>query len=531
MINYLRSNFIPYPFLFGIYPVLALIAHNAAEMDFVDGLRALIGAIFLTLLAYIFLVIIVRNQVKSALLTSFYIILFYSYGHINFLSRSWTILNLPLGRHRILFPLYGLIFVIGTLLILKTKRDLSGSTRFLNAFGVILLFFPLLQITSYQVEEYQARKQQEQLLLGTGLIGATGVQTLPDIYYIVVDGYPRSDFISQHLGSNNSEFLADLEARGFYVAHCSQSNYSDTRFSIASTLNMTYLDNGENIPEVVYSGSELDGMIRAGDVQQNLSNLGYTIVTFESGYKWLRWEASDLHLAPAQDQFPIQFEAGLNDFEQLFLDTTAVKALIDIPFLIYPDQMETLAEIINNPRATHRERVMYALDQLPMLPETVPGPKFVYAHIIFPHPPFVVDATGTPLQNSPPDELNAYAEQITYLNHRLIKITDMLIENSDPEPIIIFQGDHGATINYEDQGIDESNRLGILNAYYLPAKPNIHGDSSGNLKGLLYPSITPVNTFRLVFDLYFNGEYGLLADKSIIGRQSPFMSLDCTPPD
>jgi hypothetical protein len=531
VINHLRNHFIPYPFLFGIYPVLSLIAHNAAEMDFVDGLRSLIAAILLTLLAYICMWILVRNQVKSALLTSLYLILFYSYGHINILSRSWTILNLPLGRHRTLLPLYGLIFVIGTLLILKTKRDLSGSTRFLNALAVILLFFPLFQLASYQVEEYQARKQQEQNLLGTGLLGVTGEQTYPDVYYIVVDGYPRGDFISRYLGSSNSEFLANLEARGFFVAHCSQSNYSDTRFSLASTLNMTYLDNGENIPEVVFSGSELDSMIRSGDVQQNFSDLGYTIVTFESGYKWLRWEASDLHLAPAQDQSPIQFEVGLNDFEQLFMDTTAVKALIDLQYVIDPEQMEALAEIINNPRATHRERVMYALDHLPALPDTVPGPKFVYAHIIFPHPPFVVNATGIPLQNSPPNELTAYADQITYLNQRLIEIIDLLIENSDREPIIIIQGDHGATVNYGVQGIDESYRLGILNAYYFPAEPDENGDSPGEISDLLYPSITPVNSFRLVFDRYFNGDYGLLADKSIMGRQSPFTSLDCTPPN
>jgi hypothetical protein len=531
VINYLRNNIIPYPFLFGIYPVLALIAYNAAEMDFVDGLRALIGAILLTLLVYIFLLILVRNQIKSALLTSFYLLLFYSYGHINILLRSWTVLNFSVGRHRTLLPLYALTFFVSTLFILKTKRDLSGSTRFLNAFAVILLFFPLYQITSYQVEDYQARKQQEQVLLESDLVGAAGEQIHPDVYYIIVDGYPRSDFISQHIGSSNSEFLENLETRGFYVAHCSMSNYSDTRFSLASTLNMTYLDDGKDIPEVVYSGSTLDSMIRSGDVQQNFSDLGYTIVTFESGYKWLRWETSDLHLARAQGRSSLLFEAGLNDFEQLLVDTTSVKLLIDIPVLINRTQMETLVEIVNNPRASHRERVMYTLDQLPTIPNIVSGPKFVYAHIVFPHPPFVVDAAGNPLQNSPPNELTAYADQITYLNHRLLQIIDMLIESSDPEPIIIIQGDHGATINYQDQGINESNRLGILNTYYLPAKPNARGDQAGNFNDHLYPSITPVNTFRLVFDQYFNGDYGLLEDNSIIGRQSPFTTLDCTPPE
>jgi hypothetical protein len=30
----------------------------------------------------------------------------------------------------------------------------------------------------------------------------------------------------------------------------------------------------------------------------------------------------------------------------------------------------------------------------------------------------------------------------------------------------------------------------------------------------LYETITPVNTFRLIFDTYFNGDYGLLEDIS-----------------
>jgi hypothetical protein len=40
-----------------------------------------------------------------------------------------------------------------------------------------------------------------------------------------------------------------------------------------------------------------------------------------------------------------------------------------------------------------------------------------------------------------------------------------------------------------------------LNAYYLPG-----------YKNKLYPSISPVNTFRLIFDSYFGGKYDMLPD-------------------
>jgi hypothetical protein len=289
---------------------------------------------------------------------------------------------------------------------------------------------------------------------------------------------------------------------------------------MASTLNMVYLDDGTELPEVVHRGSTLDSMIRSNTVQKNFTDLGYSIVTFESGYKWLRWEDPDLHLDPGLEKSKRRFmNIGINDFEKLLLDTTATKIIIDLPFVLNPAQAKKLEEIIDNPRSSHRDRVLYTLKMLPEIPDNISGQKFIYAHIIFPHPPFIVNAEGDFIQNSPPDEVSAYAGQITYLNTRLIEIIDVLIESSDPDPVIIIQSDHGATIDYEGLNIDKSMRLGILNAYYLPEDAASELDST----------ITPVNTFRLIFDKLFNGDYGRIEDKSIIGRQSPYTTIDCTP--
>jgi hypothetical protein len=95
--------------------------------------------------------------------------------------------------------------------------------------------------------------------------------------------------------------------------------------------------------------------------------------------------------------------------------------------------------------------------------------------------------------------------------------------------VILLQGDHGATIEYKEQGIDPAQRLGILNAYYLPSN-SLEAENGEQPAELLYPGISPVNSFRLIFDSYFNGDYGLLDDRSIVGRQSPYTELICTPP-
>jgi hypothetical protein len=517
----LRASFILYPFLFGLYPVLALIAHNAGEMDLSAGLRSLLGSLFLTLIIYVLTLLLLSKPEKAALLTSLVLLLFYSYGHINLISRSWELLGGSIGRHRVLVPVYLLLLILVGWLILRTRRDLSTSTRFLNAFAIILLLMPAYQLISGQVQQLRALGQVDHQTPGLSIPAG---QTPPDVYYILLDGYPRGDFINQHLDSSNLAFLEGLEQRGFFVAHCSQSNYSDTRFSLASTLNMTYLDGGEGKPEVIHPGSVLDEMIRSGEVQANFSNLGYTIITFESGYKWLRWELSDQHLRPLPVLESGLARYGLNAFERLFLDTTAAKLLLDIPVVL---QSEQLAGFIDNPRAAHRQRVLFSLEQLEEIPGSNSNPIFVYAHIIFPHPPFVMDAQGTALDNAPADELSAYADQITYLDQHVLAIVDSILEKSETTPVIILQGDHGATIAYDEHGIDPALRLGILNAYYLPGITSIEDQPTVQL----YSFISPVNTFRLVFDTYFNGDYGLLPDLSIIGRQSPFQFLGCDPPE
>jgi hypothetical protein len=94
-----------------------------------------------------------------------------------------------------------------------------------------------------------------------------------------------------------------------------------------------------------------------------------------------------------------------------------------------------------------------------------------------------------------------YRDQVTYINKRIEHILKMILMNSETEPIIILQGDHGGPMGGP---IPIEARMSILNAYYLP-----YGGSE-----LLYDSISPVNTFRLIFNYYFGGEYELLADEA-----------------
>jgi hypothetical protein len=164
---------------------------------------------------------------------------------------------------------------------------------------------------------------------------------------------------------------------------------------------------------------------------------------------------------------------------------------------VSPPLADVLLPFLDYPNQEHREIVLFALDQLEKIPN-LSGPKFIFAHIVSPHKPIVFGAQGEKLIKEP-DYQKGYPKQIIYLNSRLEALLDHIIQDSAIPPIIVIQGDHGALQNVGVEG-----RLAILNAYYFP-----EGGSQ-----YLYPSITPVNTFRLILNIYFGMDYELLEDVS-----------------
>lgn len=520
MIKSLSKYLIPFPFILSVWPILTLITNNISEMHLIDGVRTLIYSFILTLVIFIFLSLLIKNPIKSSLLTTLILALFFSYGHSYDILSGISIFGQTLGRHRYL----GLVYLGGfgfiSWIVLRTKRDLSGVAKFLNVLSILLLVFPLYQIAAYQLNKSLANREIGNEVTADIDVSLPQDQPIRDVYYILTDGYPRNDFIAQYMNKDNSDFLDYLQSKGFFVAQCSQSNYTTTRGSIAATLNLDYLlDNESESSGAIPPLPLLDAMIRSNKVQSIFSNLDYKIVTFENGYPWLDWETSDVYFNLPYELSDIDFfTRTINDFEILAIDTTAVRLLLD--FSILPDLNQYNIQISDwdIPGAPRRNRILFMLETLPKVSKTIQSPKFVYFHIVFPHPPYVMDADGNFLNVEPTDELAAYADHITYLNSRLIEIIDTILEQSNPEPIIVIQSDHGASIDYKSLNIDKANRLGILNAIFLP----------GVEVNELYSTISPVNTFRLIFDQFFNGHFGLLPDKSILGEGSQYIKLDCS---
>jgi hypothetical protein len=162
-------------------------------------------------------------------------------------------------------------------------------------------------------------------------------------------------------------------------------------------------------------------------------------------------------------------------------------------------------------------------------------PYFVFLHIVSPHPPYVFGRNGEEISHDQPFSLSGpdrksggdayiklYTDQLSYTDEIVLQAVKKILATSKTPPIIIIQGDHGpVSYNGEDE-VGNGNmkeQHSILNAYYFP----------GRTYDLLYPSISPVNSFRVVFNTYFDDTYDLLPDMNyFIPHARPYDFIDVT---
>jgi hypothetical protein len=482
-----------HPLLIAAYPVIALLAHNIEEIKVVVALRALALSLLAGILLYAAIRTLLKDRDKAALLTTLMLVLFFSYGHVyNFLKLA-PVGSVSLGRHRLLAPLWLGASVVSILWVKRTARSLQTWNRLLNLVAIVALVLPIAQIGLFFGRVLTASAETPAQVNISGLHLPSN-QPPPDVYYIILDAYARDDTLKAEFDLEITPFLSQLETMGFYVARCAQSNYVQTQLSLASSLNMDYLQ----ALDPKYSPGQtsrvgMEELIHHSAVRKAFESLGYQIVAFETGFKGTQWEDADVYLSPSSDVFhAMQIAGGPNGFEVMLLRTSAGLLLSDgvnvLPKFLQPD--------FDNPRKIHRDLILYDLEQLSELPDR-PGQKFVFAHLVIPHPPYVFGPNGE-FTDTDIDYERGYRDQVIYLNKRLLELLPRMIASSPTPPVIILQGDHGSI------GSKPNTRTTIFNAYYLP----------GGSAQALHDDISPVNTFRVVFNTLFGGNYSLLDDVS-----------------
>ncbi len=503
----MKHRFFPFfLFLFPVFIILYLYSRNITEVEFVDILRSIVVLLILFFGFYFLVNLFVRDRLNSSIIVFSVFSLFLVYGHVHDFLKVHPIFTINLGHHSVIGVVWLLLMVLIPVLLITRKRSISPVFgTYLNLVLLVLTLLTVFRITSVvlarRVPDISATKRVDEaqnnwLIDVAHPLEIPEDQYLPDIYYIIPDMFARSDVLADYTGYDNSQFIEALQGLGFYVADCSRSNYASTQLSIASSLNGHYLDQ-------IQSGMTDRGMLREpmsnSLARFSLESIGYKIIVFNNEFGLPELENPDLLLSQPQGFFLFR---KYSPFENLIVYGSFLRIGYDVDLGI-------LSDFYDNLFFPYREYVGAQEYILSTLPEVVDldGPKFIYAHIMTPHPPYLFREDGTIETNSDyyreklgqpvTQELfvEGYKRQVIFIEGQLLEVAKKIIDRSKNPPIIIIQGDHG---------IDGSNRMDILNAYYVPEDVAVN----------LYATITPVNTFRIIFNSLFGTDYALLPDQS-----------------
>ena len=502
----------------GIFPVLFLYFNNISETNLPAIVRSLLFTVGMACVLYILVRLIFRSPEKAALISSLFLFLFFSYGHLYDLTQGFQIAGVRIVRHVTLTGLWVVLLAAGIWGIQRARTNLQNLNKIVNVISIVLVGELLLQIGYYEVHTQGLNNLFSSIFPPT--------QTQPDrpaanvndrdVYYIIIDSFSRQDVLKNVYHLDDSAFIQDLTNLGFIVPTCTLSNYDHTALSVTSSLNMNYLDTlGFKLDStaVKSDSSVFQQSIKHSLVRSQFESLGYKTVTFKAINPYIDITDSNYYYDFFKNSSTLDSLESLN-FQDLLFQSTWLRVVFQLQVTspgIYqkiPSQLikffDPSANLLQSREYLTYEQDLYALDRLENA-YTIPDKIFVYAHLFTTHQPLVFNADGS-FRGISPQNGKAYADAVAFSEKRMIQVVKTILDKSTPKPIIIIQGDHSYA-----QG---NNRPKILNAYYLP-------DGGG---ARLYPHITPVNTFRLIFDQYFGGNYPLLPDKSYTtGRNHPYL--------
>lgn len=407
-----------------------------------------------------------------------------------------------------------------TLYIIKKRLILLQECLWIASIVPIMAFLAVLSRTSQSYADTDWSRYIVSLSerKESPILPAPNRAALPDIYYIVLDGYGRQDTIKEYYGYDNSPFIEELQNEGFIIPADIHANYARTVTSITSTLNMDY------IPGVIDGVEDskfwwlAKPFLERNRVRTSLERIGYKSITIATDWDITNNQTSDLYLKPQ----PVH----LTDYEGYLFEKSMLR-------FIHP----WIGQYVFLPAIdSHRYLIEFSFEKIWDIAED-PEPTFVFAHIVAPHPPFVFDKDGNYISpqydftfhdaNDFPgtgeDYRKGYTGQIQHINHLIETTVDAILKHSETPPIIILQGDHGPGMLTDYTSAENTclkERFSIFAAYYLPG---FNQDS--------FPkNFTPVNLFRLIFNEYFSTDLPLLHNSSYFEKRMLYVydTMDIT---
>ena len=382
--------------------------------------------------------------------------------------------------------------MIGFVLLIKRSNfDFSKLTRGLNMFSFALLLIPTVNIFMNMNLSLENKHVTSKNVINFAPVTTS---TQPDVYYFIFDRHASNNILAEVYGFDNSSFYQELKTEGFYVAEKSSANYLKTAHSLSSSLNMTYLDDLiANHSKNDRSWYDIYYRLKDYNLLHFFKNIDYKFIYFGN---W--WEPTGRN--PNADVNVNYYSTA--EFGNVYYKTTLLYHLIE---LLYKNKTST--GLWESGQETISDLFKVAFDT---------SPTFTVAHLLIPHPPYVFEADGGVVEVPSKTDEEAYLKQLKFIDRKIIKLMGSIIKHS-PNSIIVIQSDEGphpARYNKvgpmfdwrESTDTEINQKMQILNAYYFP----------DHKYDELYQTITPVNSFRIILNSYFNQSLDILVDKNYI---------------
>ena len=492
-----------HPFLVAAFPVIFLFAENVREQISLQPLWTPLGIVLLgaavTLLAVIGVGRLLHAGVaRSALAASLLILLALTYGH------AWNLVGEVARLHRFLLIGWAALALAGVVIIARLRpTGIARLTTAVNAALGVLLLINLVPIGDLMLRTITGGASAPD----RSDAGDPAPGTSRDVWYLVFDRYAGSPALSELFGFDNGPFLDALRERGFRVAEHATANYLKTAHSLASSLNMEELD-AEALADEASAPNDWAPLYRrlqtSHAVERFLHGRGYR-------YLHLGLRRGATYANEAAD---VTFLLGdTTEFSAVLADTTILLAL----------QAVLPAELATGTAAVYPAQTLFQLQELERIADA-PGPNFVFAHVLLPHPPYAFNADGSPVtpeQREARTEEEQYIEQLRYANSRILRLLDRL-QAGPPEtwPIVVLAADEGpfppryaadedAFAWLEAKPDELLRKFSILTAVSVPGVGEPELDAAG-----FHDTLTPVNLFRVVFNAAFDAGLPMIPDRN-----------------
>ena len=416
---------------------------------------------------------IIKDRIKSAILLTaiLFITLFFRdiYELLAYSGVTKLVSDYLIFVSELFFAIIIVVLILTPIIIwlYKSKRKLLKLNSYLNLLTTIFLLIEIIGLGFIEVTKVELKNKidiKEPL---------DEITSKPDVYFIILDGYTGFSGLQKYWNFNNNDLKKFLNNSGFFIAENGKTIYNVTNYSIASTLNMSELNfKADNL----YAKScylSLANIIKKNIVVEFFNEVGYDFInlSFHDIYDTMKFY-QDIYFLKSGNIY--QSRTIYGHLYEIQNEINADMAYINLDIF---KRLKTM-------RSTSNEK-----------------PKFIYAHIMMPHPPYYFDAEGnknnSKVANDPKNKGN-YLEQLKYTNHLLVETLKSILNPNGNPPIIVVQGDHGFR-RFKEQN-KKDVEFSVLSCYYFPGK-----DYS-----LLTDSMKTINTFPLILNKYFNQEFQLL---------------------